>query len=57
MLSSLGETIWHFLRKLNMYFIHDPGNPHNSISPREMKVSAHKETLTSMIYGSFIHHA
>lgn len=40
-----------------MYFINDTGNHHDSISPRKIKVSAHKETLRSMIYRSIIRHA
>ena len=48
------ETVWQFLRQLNIDSLHDPAIPFLGMYPREMNTHVHK-ILDMYVHSSIIH--
>ena len=52
MVQPLWETVWQFLKSLNIELLYVPEVPLLGIYPREMKTYIHTETCTEMFITS-----
>ena len=55
-MQSLWNTVWQFLKMLNIELPYDPEIPLLGVYPREMKIYVHIETCNS-VHSSIIHNS